>query len=114
LADQRQRKKELKREARRLRREREAVEWEEHMVLQPGQLKDLLEFLDEQLGVEACDHSLRFTMRWAEAAGVDQDALEESVHHFGGGCDCEVLANVDPQTRVDTWPRYMEFVASDD
>lgn len=110
MADEKQRKKELERKTRRLRREQEAAEWDEHTVLQPSELKDLLDFLDERLGEERCEHSLRLTASWAEAAGVEWEPLEQSVLHFGGGCDCEVLANVNPETRVDTWPRYMELV----
>jgi hypothetical protein len=30
--------------------------------------------------------------------GLDRDAVAASVAEFGGYCDCEVLANVDPQT----------------
>jgi hypothetical protein len=93
-------------------RERATREWDEHMVLEPAQLKDLLDHLDEALGRTDCDHSLRLTHAWAVENGIDEDALEESVFHFGGGCDCEVLANVDPQTQVDGWPRYLELYGS--
>lgn len=112
MADEKQSKKALKRKARRLRREQEAAEWDKHMVLEPRQLKNLLDFLDGRLGEERCEHSLRLTADWAAAAGVEWERLEGSVLHFGGGCDCEVLANVDPETRVDTWPRYMQLVTS--
>jgi hypothetical protein len=90
-------------------RQRATDEWGEHMILAPEQLKALLDHLDEALGTTACDHSLDLTMAWADANGVDPDTLERSVRHFGGGCDCEVLANVDPQTQVDGWPRYLEL-----
>jgi hypothetical protein len=113
LANEKERKKALKREARRQRREQEAAEWERHMMLEPDQLKALLDYLDERLGRRTCDHSLRLTRAWGERAGVDWAALERSVLHFGGGCDCEVLANVDPETRFETWPRYLEHVRGD-
>jgi hypothetical protein len=101
-------KRELKRRGKALMRERADSEWDEHMVLEPEQLRALLDHLDERLTHELCDHTLRGTRAWAEANGVDADALESSVVHFGGGCDCEVLANVDPETDVDGWPRYSE------
>ena len=104
----RERKRELKRRGKALMRERAGAEWEEHMVLEPEQLRALLEHLDQRLTGEPCDHTFRGTRAWAEANGVETDALEESVAHFGGGCDCEVLANVDPETDVDGWPRYSE------
>ena len=85
-------------------RQRAADEWDEHMTLTPEQLKALLDHLDESLGTTPCNYSLDITRAWAAANGVDS-----SVGHFGGGCDCEVLANVDPQTQVDGWPRYLEL-----
>ena len=83
------------------------MEWRERMVLEPEQLKALLDYLDERLPVDGCDHTLRLTRAWASAHAVDFDELVKSVEHFGGGCDCEVLANVDPQTQVDGWPSYL-------
>jgi hypothetical protein len=87
-------------------RARETAEWDEHMVLEPAELRALLRYLDAELEEAGCDHTLRLTLRWAEAGGVDRDRLVPSLAHFGGGCDHEVLANVDPETRVDTWARY--------
>jgi hypothetical protein len=108
LAMDKDRKRELKRRGKALLRERANTEWDEHMVLEPEQLRALLDHLDERLTQEPCDHTLRGTRDWAKANGVDAEALESSVVHFGGGCDCEVLANVDPETDVDGWPRYAE------
>ena len=90
-------------------RDQATREWDEHMILAPEQLKELLDHLDESLGTTSCDHTPRLTRAWADDHGVDPEALEESLHQFGGGCDCEVLANVDPQTQVDGWPRYLEL-----
>lgn len=87
-------------------RARESLEWDEHMVLEPDQLRALLGFLDQQLESTGCEHSLRLTEVWAGQNGVELVALRASLAHFGGGCDCEVLANVDPDSRVDTWARY--------
>ena len=35
--------------------------------------------------------------QWATAQPVDPDRLAESLAEFGGYCDCEVLANVEPE-----------------
>jgi hypothetical protein len=78
------------------------------MVLAPEELKALLDYLDEQLPKHGCDHTLRLTHGWASAQGVDPEAVGASTAHFGGGCDCEVLANVDPLTQVQGWPSYLE------
>ena len=90
-------------------REQATRDWDEHMILTPEQLKALLDHLDDSLGTTACDHTNRLTRAWADENAVDPEALERSLIHFGGGCDCEVLANVDPQTQVDGWPRYLEL-----
>jgi hypothetical protein len=85
-----------------------AREWDTHMILEPDQLKALLDHLDDWLPRAGCDHALRLSRAWAQDNGIESNALERSLGHFGGHCDCEVLANVDPQTRVDGWPRYLE------
>ena len=87
-------------------RARESAEWDEHMVLEPEQLRALLSYLDANLADTPCEHTLRLTLAWARERGIDKDRLVPSLAHFGGGCDCEVLANVDPEARLDTWARY--------
>jgi hypothetical protein len=103
---EKERKRALKKKGRALMRERADAEWDKHMVLAPDQLAALLDYLDERLPEEGCDHTLRLTRGWAEANGVGADELETSVLHFGGGCDCEVLSNVDPETGIEGWSRY--------
>ena len=103
-------KKSLRAKAKAAMRERADSDWDEHMVLEPAQLKSLLDHLDAELPRSGCDDTLRLTPDWARRHGVDPDALEASVVHFGGGCDCEVAANVDPETQVQGWPRYLREV----
>lgn len=105
-------KKALRAKAKKMMREQAEAEWDEKMVLEPPQLKALLDHLDERLTRADCDHTLRVTEAWAVDNGVDPAKLAESVLEFGGGCDCEVLANVDPETSVDRWPRYEREVLS--
>jgi hypothetical protein len=68
------------------------------MLLNADQLNSLLDNLDERLVDEGCDRTLRLTREWAADHAVDAAALEESLAHFGGYCDCEVLANVEPES----------------
>lgn len=68
------------------------------MLLDEDFLNDLLNDLDARLSHVGCDHTLRLTRAWAAERGLDGDAVAASVAEFGGYCDCEVLANVDPQT----------------
>lgn len=103
-----ERKRALKQRGKEVLRERANAEWGEHMVLKPAQLRALLDYLEDRVARDPCDHTLRYAQVWANTNGVDPDALESSLRHFGGGCDCEVLANVDPETDVDGWPRYLE------
>jgi hypothetical protein len=101
-----ERKRELKRQAKAQLAEESEANWEENMLLEPGELRALLEHLDEALADEGCDHTLRLTARWAAQNNVDAEALATSLAEFGGGCDCEVLANVDPLTGMERWPAY--------
>jgi hypothetical protein len=101
-----ERKRELKKQAKARMAEQAETNWEENMLLEPEQLRTLIEYLEEALAEEGCDHTLRLTARWAAQKGIDTDALAASLAEFGGGCDCEVLANVDPLTGLERWPAY--------
>jgi hypothetical protein len=100
------RKRELKRQAKARMAEQAETNWEESMLLEPEQLRALLDYLDRALAEEGCDHTLRLTGRWAAQKEIDTEALAGSLAEFGGGCDCEVLANVDPLTGLERWPAY--------
>ena len=84
----------LKREYKR----REQEKMRALMVLDEAALEDLLEFLDERAATEGCDRTLRFTAEWALQSDVPFEELKSSLGEFGGYCDCEVVANVDPET----------------
>ncbi len=87
-------------------RARESAQWDEHMVLEPAELRALLRHLEAELRSIDCDHTYRLTKAWAAAHGQGWARLEPSLRWFGGTCDCQVVANVDPETRLDTWARY--------
>ena len=87
-----ERKRELKREA----REMEKAAAQQAMLLDEDSLNELLDHLDALVGEAGCDRSLRVTRAWATERGIDPNALCSSLQQFGGHCDCEVLANVDP------------------
>ncbi len=88
---------ERKRDLKRAYRAQEHAAARTAMTLDEGLLVRLLDHLDAGLTTGACDHTLRLTRAWAAENGVDADALAGSVAQFGGYCDCEVLANVDPE-----------------
>ncbi|KUG06183.1 DUF2695 domain-containing protein [Solirubrum puertoriconensis] len=58
-------------------------------------LKALFDYLDEELGGEGCDDTLRLTKLFAESRSIDFAALKQWLTNNGGYCDCEVLANVE-------------------
>jgi hypothetical protein len=82
-------------------KERERARAREQIVLGEDQLNALLDHLDEKASL-SCDHSLRHTREWALANGVDVAALTVSLAELGSYCDCEVLANVDPDEPFQT------------
>ncbi|MEU2615323.1 DUF2695 domain-containing protein [Micromonospora sp. NPDC007271] len=46
---------------------------------------------------EGCDHTRRFSERWAREQGVDWEPLRQGLDEFGGFCDCEVVINCDAE-----------------
>jgi Protein of unknown function (DUF2695) len=87
-----------RRDARRAFKEAERGRAREAMELDEAQLSDLLDYLDDHLAEAGCDHTLRFTEAWANERGIESSTLVRSVQHFGGYCDCEVVANVEPES----------------
>jgi hypothetical protein len=68
-------------------------------LLFPLVIRERGEHLDHRLA-EPCDETLVMTRRWAEDHGVPWSRLETGLHDSGAGCDCEVLANVDPDENL--------------
>ena len=57
---------------------------------------ELFDYLDERLEEQdGCDHSLSLTRAFLETKGVDVESILEWIVDNGGGCDCEVLYNVE-------------------
>jgi Protein of unknown function (DUF2695) len=67
------------------------------MLLDEDTLEALLDFADARVRSEGCDETLRFTAEWAIDQDVPFEPLKESLGHFGGYCDCEVVLNVNPE-----------------
>lgn len=55
----------------------------------------LFNTLNDRLGEQPCDHSLRVTEAFLEESDIDADAVIEWLAEHGGICDCEVIANVE-------------------
>ena len=57
---------------------------------------ELFDYLDERLEEQdGCDHSLSLTRAFLETKGVDVESILDWIVDNGGGCDCEVLYNVE-------------------
>lgn len=41
-----------------------------------------------------CDHTLKKTKTFCEAAGADFEAIKQTLESHGGYCDCEIIYNV--------------------
>ena len=78
----------------RLRAERERGGGPE-LPMSEEQLAELVDHLDEWLASNTCDRTLRESMRWASERGIDPERVQAGFAEFGGGCDCEVVANMD-------------------
>jgi Protein of unknown function (DUF2695) len=66
------------------------------MPIGPEELERLFDYLEAQDADARCDRSLTLTMAWASENGIEQGPLASALREFGGYCDCEVLANIDP------------------
>ena len=57
---------------------------------------NLFDYVDEKLETnDGCDHSLTFTREFLEKQKVDIESVLDWIINEGGGCDCEVLYNVE-------------------
>jgi len=57
---------------------------------------NLFDYVDEKLEAnDGCDHSLTFTREFLETQKVDVESVLDWIINEGGGCDCEVLYNVE-------------------
>lgn len=63
------------------------------MPLAIEDFKDLLRYLHRE-DCPTCDHSLDQTRQFLRQRGLDQAEILPWLGRHGGGCDCEVAANV--------------------
>lgn len=59
------------------------------------QFRELFDDLDEKLSEQGCQDDLRLTTAFLEAQDCDAEAVLEWLAENGGGCDCEVLGNIE-------------------
>lgn len=66
------------------------------MPLEKSALEALIDDVDVACRQEGCDHTLRHTLAWLTQRGLSCASTETALLAQGGGCDCEVVLNVDP------------------
>lgn len=67
------------------------------LTIDQDQLEQLLDYVDERLGEQPCDHTARHAQRWAQSHRIEWETLAEGLLEFGGYCDCEIVMNVEPE-----------------
>jgi Protein of unknown function (DUF2695). len=68
----------------------------ESLALRPEQIIALIDYVENALQTDDCDHSLRLTEKWLKAhvaPDIHETALA-GLQDAGGYCDCEVIFNV--------------------
>lgn len=76
-------------------KQREREEAEARLPMLKSELAALFDLLDERLGPEPCDHSLRHTRAFLDGGGLSQETVLPWLADQGGHCDCEILYNVE-------------------
>ena len=66
------------------------------MPIERKDLEDLIDWLDDEVGQKGCQNDLRLTRAWLKSRNLPDATTEIALLALGGGCDCEVVLNVDP------------------
>ncbi len=85
---------ERKREIKKALKEKERAENLASLPLPASDLYDLFVWLDRE-AAPACDNTLRQTIEFLQERNLNVDKVVSWLHENGGGCDCEVIYNID-------------------
>ncbi len=55
----------------------------------------MIDFVDQMVREQGCDHSRRYCAQWAEQNGFDWDDLRDALDCAGAFCDCEAVLNIE-------------------
>mgnify|MGYP000642043960 CR=1 FL=1 len=72
----------------------ERLSW---MPLRQDELEQLLDWLDEAVQETGCDHNYKLAKDWLSNKSVDAATTLMALMAKGGGCDCEIVLNVEPE-----------------
>jgi Protein of unknown function (DUF2695) len=76
-------------------KEREKVVNQKFLPISMNKLKELFDYLADQLFSNVCNDTLRFTNNFIRENNLPEADLVKWLGENGGYCDCEVLANVE-------------------
>ena len=74
--------------------QKEHESWEAKLPASKEDLVSLFEWVDDGWDEEGCDRTLRRTLEFIRLRGLPEEEVVGWLMEHGGGCDCEVLANV--------------------
>ena len=66
------------------------------MPLEEVELEAMLDWMDEQLQTKGCKHDYTLAKEWLSDKTVDSATTLMALMAKGGGCDCEIVLNVEP------------------
>jgi hypothetical protein len=75
--------------------EKGRAEAEARMPLPKATLRDLFDVLDERLSLTGCDGTRWHTRVFLQERHLPAEPILAWLLEYGGGCDCEVLGNVE-------------------
>jgi len=67
---------------------------------QYGAISDLIDFVEDELYDNECNHSLQYSMRFMMDNRLDFPKLTSWLNENGGYCDCEVMKQIAPKWRA--------------
>jgi hypothetical protein len=67
------------------------------MPLEEIDLENLINYLEDELEEVGCNHTFKLTESWLLNTEYDISLVKAALLAQGGGCDCEVMYNVEPE-----------------
>ena len=88
---------EQKKAMRRAQKDRERAAADAALPLPKSDLAELFDHLDVELGEVGCYDTLALTTAFLAERELDVPRITSWLEESGGYCDCEVLANIEPE-----------------
>lgn len=76
-------------------RQQELDQIRSSLPIAPDLMRNLFDFVDDELTRAECDNHLTHTLVFLDRQGLPADPVVRWLQDAGGFCDCEVLANAE-------------------